>query len=80
MHKAFRSRQGKSARVRAILAYCDWYVAHSDGSSGLPDFQQSGVELINGQPYAVVRTIEGDVLATYRVCPDGKLRRSDQKS
>ena len=80
MHTAFRNRQGKSASVRAIFAYCDWCISHSDVPSGLTDFQQSGIELINGIPHAVVRTIEGDVLATYRIRTDGRLRRSGRKT
>lgn len=80
MHKAFRKRQGKNARVRAVFAYCDWHVRHSDGPTPLPDLQESGVELINGKPHAVVRDIAGVVLATYRIRADGRLRRSDRKS
>lgn len=80
MHAAFHNRQVKSARLRAIFAYCDWCVAHPGASNGLPDFRRSGVELIEDKPHAVVRTVEGRVLAIYRLGPDGKLRRRGRNS
>lgn len=80
MHPAFRNRQGQSARLRAIFAYCDWCIAHPGASNGLPDFWRSSVELIESKPHAVVRTVEGRVLATYRLHPDGKLRRRKGKT
>jgi hypothetical protein len=46
----------------------------------LPDFRRSGVELIEDKPHAVVRTVEGRVLAIYRLGPDGKLRRRGRNS
>jgi hypothetical protein len=36
--------------------------------------------LIEGKPHAVVRTVEGRELATFRLRPDGKLRRRERKS
>ena len=80
MQAAFRNRQIKSARLRAIFAYCDWCVANPGATNGLPDFRRSGVELIEGKPHAVVRTVEGRELATFRLRPDGKLRRRERKS
>ena len=79
MHDAFHDLQGKSARLTAIFAYCDWCLSHPGIKGNLPDFQQSGIELIGGKPHAIVRTIGGKELATYRILTNGKLSWCDQE-
>ncbi len=74
MRREFHKRQDRSARVRAITAYINRCYSRFDVPRGQPDFQKSGVELINGQPHAIVRTAEGTTLATYQIRPDGRLR------
>lgn len=75
MHEAFRQLQYKSARLQAIYTYCDWCISQSGVRSPLPDFQESGIELISGKPHAVVRNIQGEILAIYRIRTDGSLKR-----
>lgn len=77
MHDAFHDRRGKSARLRAIFAYCNWCILHPGVKGGLPDFEESGIELIDGKPHAVVRTLGGEALATFQILTDGNLRRCD---
>jgi len=79
MHDAFHDLQGKSARLRAVFAYCDWCLLHPGAKGGLPDFEQSGIELIDGKAHAVVRTVGGKALATYQILTNGKLRRCDEE-
>ena len=75
MYDVFLSRRVESARFRAIFDYCDWCILHPGVKGGLPDFGESGIELIDGKPHAIVRTIGGKALATYQILTDGELRR-----
>ena len=71
--REFLKRQTQSARMRAIHAYCERCFRRLE-LGGLPDYQTSAVELVDGKPHAIVRTAEGTMLATYRIRKDGRLR------